>query len=155
MKKFNVYKMAAVTGIVLLAVNMGTVQESFSASTDPDHDWKFRVPVELSGMLVTEGKVTCQVKGDEGFFGKGEQVFEIGSAGSFNSPVTVFVTIDEGENPFDAHTYTCDLELKSNDTGNFVNAQSYESEYRADDLSIKAKEGAEFVRTATADLPTP
>jgi transcription elongation factor len=69
--------------------------------------------------------------------------------------VTVFVTIDEGENPFEAHTYTCDLELKSNDSGSFIDAQSYESEYRADDLSIKAQEGAEFESTVTGDLPTP
>jgi hypothetical protein len=61
--------------------------------------------------------------------------------------VTVFVTIDEGENPFEAHTY--------NDSGSFIDAQSYESEYRADDLSIKAQEGAEFESTVTGDLPTP
>ena len=140
MKKFNVYRVAVVTGIVLLAVNMGTVQESFSASMDPDHDWKFRVPVELSGMLVTEGRVTCSaLKAEDGIIGQGEEVFEVGPAGSFSSTVTVFVTVNEGENPFDADSYSCSLGLKSNDGGSFWKAQSYESEYRADDLSIKAK----------------
>ena len=156
MKKSNVYRMALVTGVVLLAVNMGTVQESFSASMDPDHDWKFRVPVELSGMLVTEGRVTCSaiVTGD-GIIGQGEEIFEIGPAGSFGSTVTIFVSVNEGENPFDASSYSCSLDLKSNDGGSFFKAQSYESEYRADDLSIKAKEGAEFVSTVNGDLPTP
>ena len=154
MKKPSTNSMSLVTGIVLLAVNMGTVQKSFSASMDPDHDWKFRVPVELNGMLVTEGRVTCSVL-EDGIIGQGEQIFEIGSDGSFNSTVTVFVTVNEGENPFDASSYSCGLDLRSNDGGNFFNAQSYGSEYRADDLSIKAKEGAEFVRTVTGDLPTP
>ena len=62
MKKSNVYRMATVAGIVVLAVNLGNVQDSFSASTDPDHDWKFRVPVELEGMLVTEAKVVCSAQ---------------------------------------------------------------------------------------------
>ena len=154
MKKSNVYRMATVAGIVILAVNLGNVQHLFSASMDPDHDWKFRVPVELDGMLVTEGKVTCNVYAD-GIIGHGEQTFEIEPDGSYSSTVSVFVTVNDGENPFDADTYSCGLDLKSNDGGHFINAQSYESEYRADDLSIKAKEGAEFVRKVTGDLPTP
>ena len=154
MKKSNVYRMATVAGIVVLAVNLGNVQDSFSASTDPDHDWKFRVPVELEGMLITEAKVVCSAQAD-GIIGQGEQSFTIGSDGSYSSTVTVFVTVNEGENPFDADSYSCSLKLKSNDDDGYYPAQFYESEYRAEDLSIKAKEGAEFASTVSGDLPTP